>query len=46
MVRLADDAELRRSLGAAAAERARTEFSLARHVDRMERILMEAAGRS
>ena len=46
MVRLADDAELRRRLGAAAAERARTEFSLARHVDRMERILQEAAGRS
>ena len=46
MVRLADDAELRRRLGAAAAERARTEFSLARHVDRMERILQQAAGRS
>jgi glycosyltransferase involved in cell wall biosynthesis len=46
MVRLAGDVELRRRFGAAAAERARTEFSLDRHVDRMERILQEAAGRS
>jgi glycosyltransferase involved in cell wall biosynthesis len=46
MVRLGGDAELRRRLGAAAAERARSEFSLGGHVDRMERILVEAAGRS
>ncbi len=44
MVRLAGDPELRRRLGAAAAARARAEFSLASHVDAMERILKEAAG--
>jgi len=44
MVRLARDPELRRRMGAAAVERARTEFSVAAHVDAMERILTEAAG--
>jgi glycosyltransferase involved in cell wall biosynthesis len=44
MVRLAGDPELRRRMGAAAAARARAEFSVASHVDAMERILKEAAG--
>ena len=43
MVRLARDGALRRRMGAAAAERAGTEFSMERHVDRMERILNEVA---
>jgi len=42
MVRLAGETELRRRFGAAAVERARAEFSLHGHVDRMERILIEA----
>jgi len=45
MVRLAGDPELRRLFETAAAERARAEFSLHGHVDRMEPILIEAAGR-
>jgi glycosyltransferase involved in cell wall biosynthesis len=43
MVRLAGDSDLRRRFGTAAAERARAEFSLSGHLDRMERILMAAA---
>jgi len=46
MARLADDCDLRRCLGAAAAERARTAFSFTRHVDRMEQILIETSDRS
>lgn len=38
-VRLARDAAWREALGRAGAERARGEFSLERHVDRMERLL-------
>ena len=45
MVRLAGDPELRRRFGTAAAERARTDFSFKGHVDRMERILIEASRR-
>ena len=43
MVRLARDPELRRRLGAAAADRAREAFTVTAHVDAMERILKEAA---
>ncbi len=45
MVRLAGDGKLRRRMGEAAAERARAEFSIGRHVDRMEAILSEVAAR-
>ena len=41
--RLAGDAELRHRLGIAAARRARSEFSIDRHVETMERILLSAA---
>ncbi len=41
--RLVADSELRRRLGAAAARRARSDFSFESHVDRMERILVECA---
>jgi glycosyltransferase involved in cell wall biosynthesis len=44
IVHLAQDAELRNRLGSAAAERARSEFSVKTYVDAMERILTEAAG--
>jgi glycosyltransferase involved in cell wall biosynthesis len=43
MVRLARDEALRRRMGAASAKRARAEFSMERHVDRMEGILSEVA---
>jgi glycosyltransferase involved in cell wall biosynthesis len=45
LVRLAGDGALRRRLGGGAAARARSEFSLARHLDAMERILERAATR-
>jgi glycosyltransferase involved in cell wall biosynthesis len=44
IVALARDPELRRRFGAAAARKARAEFSVATHVDAMESILKEAAG--
>lgn len=43
LVELARDEELRRRMGEAAAVRARTELSVAKHVDAMERLLLEAA---
>ena len=43
IARLAGDTDLCQRLGAAAARRARTEFSINAHVDRMERILIESA---
>lgn len=44
IVELARSADLRQELGGAAADRAQTHFSLPAHVDRMEKILSEAAG--
>ncbi len=44
IVELARSKELRQRFGGAAADRARNHFSLTTHVDRMERILSEAAG--
>lgn len=46
MIRLAGDVELRRRLGAAAATRARTDFSIAKHIDRMDQIFTEASART
>ncbi|HSL17556.1 MAG TPA: glycosyltransferase family 1 protein, partial [Methylomirabilota bacterium] len=43
LVELARDEALRRRMGEAAAARARAELSVARHVDAMERVLLEAA---
>jgi len=43
IVELARSAEIRRRLGSAAADRARSQFSVSTHVDRLERILSEAA---
>jgi glycosyltransferase involved in cell wall biosynthesis len=43
IVRLANDGGLCRALGAAAEKRAQNEFSLDRHIDRMERVLRDAA---
>ena len=43
IVELTESTELRRHLGSAAADRARAEFSVSAHVDRMEKILSEAA---
>ena len=43
IVELARSAEIRRRLGSAAADRARSQFSVSAHVDRLERILSEAA---
>jgi glycosyltransferase involved in cell wall biosynthesis len=45
IVRLVGDPDLRQRLGAAAAERVRTDFSIEGHVDAMERILSEAVAR-
>jgi glycosyltransferase involved in cell wall biosynthesis len=42
--RLVDDPELRRRLGTAARERVGARFGLDRHVDRMEAVLLRAAG--
>ena len=44
-VRLAQDVALRQRMGEAARDRAEAEFSVAAHVDRMERVLATAAGR-
>ncbi|MEE4272568.1 MAG: glycosyltransferase family 4 protein [Thermoanaerobaculales bacterium] len=44
LVRLAADGELRRRMGSSGRRRAQEEFSVARHVDRMEKILVDAAG--
>lgn len=43
LVRLARDPALRRTLGEAGAARARSEFSIDRHLDRVERLLRTAA---
>ena len=43
LVELARDEALRRRMGEAAAARARTELSVAKHVDAMERLLLEAS---
>ena len=43
ILRLAGDADLRLRFGSAAARRAQADFSLTTHVDRMERVLTEAA---
>jgi glycosyltransferase involved in cell wall biosynthesis len=43
IAQLAGDADLRQRLGAAAARRARSDFSFNSHVDRMEQILIECA---
>lgn len=43
IVELARNAEIRRRLGSAAADRVRSQFSVSAHVDRLERILSEAA---
>ena len=45
LVRLAADESLRTRMGAAGAARAREQFSLLRHLDRMERIFLQVAGR-
>jgi glycosyltransferase involved in cell wall biosynthesis len=44
VTRLASDDELRNRLGEAAAERARTKFSVNAYVDGVERILAESTG--
>jgi len=45
-VRLARDPEAAREMGRAGRSRAAAEFSIERHVDRMERLLSAAAGRA